>query len=481
MENTSSSYRSSRFLKFSATLFVIALLAYAAFLFSQSWREAKSEQVSQMETIAALSANSIDIYFTQLQIGMLNLSADMAVTHRKADLDRAFELVSRFQSLHTELSNVMLIRADGQVLLTGTTPNGPNLPTLAADPAFKQIRDELLMDAPFVIGRPVAGHIDKSWIVSARYAVTDRAGKLAYIISANLPVDMMQRYWIDSITPGIATLGLIRDDGYLVSRYPEPDAASLDKLYGRPAEEGPMAEYLRVNGHPQQGQLELLNNNGKTSLLVLRRLQHYPLTLFVEMPVTEVNAAWWHDMHAPYFVMALLLACAFVFYSLKNKRRAWTVEKRREELRHRYEHALRVRSPNEILMFDSATLQIVYANDYALENLGYTLEQLQQKDIFSLHPESDAATFGTVIEPLRRGEQDSITYETIQARENGSTYPVEVNLQLIKSEGSVEKFLAIVHDITARKQAEENIRKFNAPVERRGSRNNQAASNRAAT
>jgi PAS domain S-box-containing protein len=121
-------------------------------------------------------------------------------------------------------------------------------------------------------------------------------------------------------------------------------------------------------------------------------------------------------------------------------------------------------------MFDTNSLQITYANEYALKNLGYTPEQMQQKNIFSLHPESDIATFGAVIEPLRRGEQEAITYQTIQARGNGSSYPVEVTLQLIKSEDGGETFLAIIHDISARIQAEENIRKFNAPVERRGGR-----------
>jgi PAS domain S-box-containing protein len=470
MVSTSSEQRHGRILKYSATLLVVALLAYAAFLVSQSWREAKSEQVGQVATIAALSENSIDIYFTQLQIGMLNLSADMAVTRKKSDLDRAFELVSRFQALHTELSNVMLIRGDGQILLTGATPNRPDLPSLADAPEFKQFRDELQQGSPFVIGRPVTGNIDKSWIVSARYAVTDRTGKLAYIISANLPVDMMQRYWIDSITPGITALGLVRDDGYLASRYPEANASSLDKMYGRPVE-GPMAEYLRTNNLSQQGQVEIRNNDGKTTaLLVMRRLQHYPLTLFVEMPVTEVRAAWWHDMHAPYFLMALVLACTFAFYSLRFQRSAWSVEKRRKELQRNYERALRERSPNEIFMFDTDTLQIIYANDYALDSLGYTLEQLQKKNIFSLHPESDIATFGAVIEPLRRGERESITYQTVQARENGNTYPVEVNLQLIKAEDGGEQFLAIIHDLTALKQAEDNIEKFNAPVERRGGR-----------
>jgi PAS domain S-box-containing protein len=349
-------------------------------------------------------------------------------------------------------------------------PNEPDLPTLANTPIFKNIRDELQRGSPFVISQPMMGHIDKSWIVSARYAVTDPAGKLIFIISANLPVDMMQRYWIDSITPKITALGLVRDDGYVVSSYPEPDASNQDKLYGKPVE-GAMALYLRANDRPQQAPVELRNSDGKiTSLLVMRRLQHYPLTLFVEMPVTEIKAVWWRDLHAPYFLMALLLACTFAFYGLKNKRRAWSVEKRRRELQHHYEQILRERSANEVFMFDTDTLQITFANDSALENLGYTLEQLQQKTLFSLHPESDVATFGTVIAPLREGERDSISYQTIQARENGSTYPVEVSLQLIKMENGGEKFLAIAHDITGRRQAEENIQKFNAPVERRGGR-----------
>lgn len=470
MVNTSNEHRPGRILKYSATLLVFSLLAYATFLVSQSWREARSGQVSQVATIAALSENSVDIYFTQLRIGMQNLGAELALTQKKPDLDRAFALVSRFQSLHTELSNVMLIRSDGRILLTGAIPNQRELPTLAYDPAFKQVRDELQQGPPFAIGRPVMGHIDTSWVVSARYAVTDRAGKLTYIISANLPVDMMQRYWIDSITPGITALGLVRDDGYLVSRYPEPDAASLDKIYGKPAEDV-MTEYLRANKHPAQGQVELRNSDGKTTgLLVMRRLQHYPLTLFVEMPISDIKAAWWHDMHAPYFLMALVLACTFAFYGLRFQRSAWSAEKRRKELQHHYEHALRERSPNEIFMFDTETLQITYANESALENLGCSPEQSQKKTLLTLHPELGIETFGPMLVMLHRGERESITYQTVQARENGSTYPVEVTLQLITEEDGVERLLTIIHDITARKQAEENIEKFNAPVERRGGR-----------
>ncbi len=478
MINASGVQKPKRVLKYSATLLVFALLAYATFLISLSWREAKSDQASQLATVADLSKNAIDMYFTQLEIGMQNLGADLADmydkrTDKQLDLDRAFKLVSRFQRLHTELSNVMLIRSDGQLLLTGNTPNSPDLPTLANDSAFMDFRSELQQGSAFVIGKPVMGYIDKSWVVSARYAVTDQTGKLAYILSANLPADLLQRYWLDSTIPRITALGLIRDDGYLVSRYPEPDAARLDDMYGKPAG-GAMVEYLRENNQPQHGQVELPGSDGKAKdLRVMHRLQHYPVTLFVEMPMSEIKAAWWHKMHAPYVLMALLLAGLIAIYSLSRRRRdAWSEAQRREALRRNYEQALDERSPNEILMFDADTLRSNYANDYALEKLGYSLEQLQQKTLLALHPELGIESFGEMIEPLRRGEQEAIKYQTVQARHNGSTYPVEVNLQLMRSEEGGEGFMAIINDITALKQAEENIRKFNAPVERRAAGRN---------
>ena len=92
--------------------------------------------------------------------------------------------------------------------------------------------------------------------------------------------------------------------------------------------------------------------------------------------------------------------------------------------------------------------------------------------MLSLHPEMGIESFGAIVEPLRRGEQATIKYQTVQKRANGSSYPVEVNLQLMKPDdvGEVEGFMAIVNDISTLKQAEENIRVFNAPVERRAAR-----------
>jgi len=471
MSNVSGVKQPRLVLKYFASVLMLALLAYATFRIPLSWWETKSDQADRLETIADLSEIAIDTYFTQLEIGLRNLGSDLHVKPGKPDLDRAFKVVSLFQALHTELGNVMLIRADGQILLTGMTPYNANLPTLAKDPSFLKFRAELQQGSSFVIGKPVMSHIVMGWVSAARYAVTDKSGRLLYILSANLPDNLLQRYWLNSTTPRISALGLVRDDGYLVSRYPEPDDMSRDELYGKPVNSA-MVEYLSAKDYPKHGQVTIRGSNGKVKdILALRRLEHYPVTLFVEMPMSEIKVAWWEDLHAPYFLMALLLAAVFAAYGLSIRRRkAWTSAERREALRHNYEQALHERSPNEIFMLNTDTLKINYANENALESLGYSLKQLQQMNLLALQPELGVESFGEKVEPLRSGNREAITYQTNQVRANGSSYPVEVNLQLITSDDDGEEFMAIINDLTALRLAEENIRKFNSPVERRAKR-----------
>jgi PAS domain S-box-containing protein len=470
MTNTSGEHRPRRLLKYSAILLVGAQLAYAVYFAVETWHEVRNEQAALLATVADLDASAVDSYFSQLDIGMRNLGAELTDRQRKRDLGHVYGLVHRFQKLHTELGNVILMRGDGQMLLTGNEPNNPDMPTLAGDPVFMKIRGELQQGPRFAIGSPVLGNIDKRWVVAARYAVNDRAGKLVYIISANLPAGLLKPYWVNSAIPKISALGLVRDDGYLVSYYPEPDAASQDILYGKP-DESAMSGYLRAKKFPQQGLVEMPGSDGRTAdLRALQRLKHYPVTLFVDLPMSKVKAAWLARLRDTYFLLALMLAGIVIFYGMSfRRRRVWSTEQRREVLRHKYEQALNERSPNEILLFDAVTLQISFANDYALKHTGYTLTEIQRKDILSLHPELGIEAFGALIEPLRRGEQASVRYQTIQARSDGSSYPVEIILQLMNPEQG-EGFMAIINDITALKQAEENFRKFTAPVERRAAR-----------
>lgn len=114
-------------------------------------------------------------------------------------------------------------------------------------------------------------------------------------------------------------------------------------------------------------------------------------------------------------------------------------------------------SLNEIYLFDAHTLHFLYLNEGALRNLGYTLEQALTLTPVDIKPEFTEASFTALVEPLRRGEQSALAFETTHRRADGTVYPVEAHLQLFEREtGAV--FLAVIQDISDRKRAELALR-----------------------
>lgn len=104
-------------------------------------------------------------------------------------------------------------------------------------------------------------------------------------------------------------------------------------------------------------------------------------------------------------------------------------------------------SLNEIYIFSKEELRFVFANDTAIKNIGYTLEELQSMNLYELKPQFSKEQFIELITPLLEGKKAVQFFNAVQKRKDGSLYDVQVNLQLIKIDGE-EKFVAIVNDIT---------------------------------
>ena len=110
-------------------------------------------------------------------------------------------------------------------------------------------------------------------------------------------------------------------------------------------------------------------------------------------------------------------------------------------------------SVNEIYIFDAATLLFRYVNKGALENLGYSMEEMRSKTPLDLKPEISTDEFQRILQPLIDQEKSVQVFETVHRRADGSCYPVEVRLQLFDHEGD-RVFLAVIQNITERKQVE---------------------------
>ncbi len=133
----------------------------------------------------------------------------------------------------------------------------------------------------------------------------------------------------------------------------------------------------------------------------------------------------------------------------------WKAKRELEFYKNLFEDSL-----NEIYIFHPETLKFIAVNRGARENLGYTEEELKEMTPVDLKPEFTVQSFKELLEPLAKGEQQQIIFNTVHRRKEGSLYPVEVHLELV--ELGVEKvYTELVIDITERRKMEKELKERN--------------------
>ncbi|WP_149277009.1 sensor histidine kinase [Pareuzebyella sediminis] len=115
-------------------------------------------------------------------------------------------------------------------------------------------------------------------------------------------------------------------------------------------------------------------------------------------------------------------------------------------------------SLNEIYVFDAHSLFFINVNYGAQKNTGYSLSEFKDLTPLDLKPRFDKTAFLKLIRPLVLGEKEKINFETLHQRKNGSTYPVEVHLQL-SEKGNKQVVVAYILDISERKNYTEKLEK----------------------
>jgi len=114
-------------------------------------------------------------------------------------------------------------------------------------------------------------------------------------------------------------------------------------------------------------------------------------------------------------------------------------------------------SLNELYIFDAETLHFIQVNRGARKNLGYSMKEFYHLTPLDIKPEFTKMRFERLIRPLKKREKEKVEFFTFHQRKDGSTYPVEVHIQLFTLEASLV-FVAIILDITERKRMESVIK-----------------------
>lgn len=114
-------------------------------------------------------------------------------------------------------------------------------------------------------------------------------------------------------------------------------------------------------------------------------------------------------------------------------------------------------SRNEILMFDATSLHFTFANQRALENLGYTMDELKSLTPADIQTRIPNKERDELLAYLLSHKKSVREFNALHRRKDGSLYPAEIYMQLFEQEtGSY--FIAIVLDISSQTAIESQLK-----------------------
>jgi PAS domain S-box-containing protein len=112
-------------------------------------------------------------------------------------------------------------------------------------------------------------------------------------------------------------------------------------------------------------------------------------------------------------------------------------------------------SNDAIEVVDPETLRFLDVNQTACVRLGYSREELLSMTVFDIDPALDTASCQRVREQL--AGLGFVIMESVHRRKDGATFPVEVNMRIVRLDRIY--CVCVARDITVRKRAQDDLRR----------------------
>lgn len=298
------------------TLGLIGLFLVALWLWL-SWNTVKNQQLERMGVVAKLVAGQAQSHFDSLGSHLEMLAWQLNNVNVVAHPERGLAALQRFRVKHPELGGASVILPDGQMLISTAHLPGLLLPNVLADPKWREDFYSNLQTRGVSLNRPQFGYLLQKWLLHLRYTVRDGHDKVLFLIQTSIPLDKQQSLWNDlNLQPG-AAIGLLREDGYLLSRMP---AGEPGKIYGVKVR-GALFQAIAQNRNAEgSGFYEGGAVDGVYRIGAYQRLQRSPVYAFISLPQGTSWQLWWQLVHVPFYLIVGLLVVGIVVFGFSTRR-----------------------------------------------------------------------------------------------------------------------------------------------------------------
>ncbi|MBI5404255.1 MAG: PAS domain S-box protein [Ignavibacteriae bacterium] len=209
----------------------------------------------------------------------------------------------------------------------------------------------------------------------------------------------------------------------------------------------------------KEGMFEGIDYRGVSVLSVIRKVPDSPWYMITKVDIEEIYA----PVKEKAVIITILIFLTLVAVGIgfiwvwSNQKKSLQIlkledEYHRQALVKHFEYV--VKYANDIFILADKNLNIVEANDTALNIYRYSRNEFIGMNIMKLRAAESAGALKNQVKELEKSE--SVVYETEHKKKDGKTFPVEVSLRYVEISGKIY-YQGILKDISDRKYTEKLI------------------------
>ncbi len=200
---------------------------------------------------------------------------------------------------------------------------------------------------------------------------------------------------------------------------------------------------------------------GEDVLASVRKIKGSSWFLITKIDIAEINAPILKQTSIIFLSVLLGIIIAGIIIALiwrdQRARHYRSLYQKEVESKAIAEHyAYLSKYANDLILLYDKNLNIIEANDRAIESFGYKKEELLKLNVKDVRKPGEIQNINKNKELLE--QKGGIIFETELVRKDGSIFPAEVSTRVININGE-KYYQSIIRDITERKKNEEIIRK----------------------
>ena len=291
------------------TLVLIALWMWL------SWKNIRQVQLQRMTIATTLAAHHAQSYFDNISGQLEGLAALIKQREALNKPKIAEQLLREFRLKHPDLGTVSIILPSGQIKFSNAANVDENLSNVMENAEWRSDFVQNLQAAGLSLNKPQRGYWPKTWLIPLRYTARDESGRIQFLVQTFFLVEKPQALWANlGLQPG-AQIGILREDGVLLSMWPLSNAKFNPMLFQGKSLTTEIAKNVS-NGFYRE-----LDNQWRSQREgVYQRMRAYPAYAFLSIPNGFVLNLWWRTIQAPIYTFLLLYLLATALYNIVAKR-----------------------------------------------------------------------------------------------------------------------------------------------------------------